>query len=89
MKKGGFLSIPVLAVISLMGFVYYTTVFVFLEQWLGLDSLPGILNAFAFSFFGFMGLVSFFVSVLTDPGGVPSSFAPDSEDPQKNVSLSS
>lgn len=84
MKKGGFLSIPVLAVISLMAFVYYTTVFVFLEQWLGLDSSPGILNAFAFSFFGFMGLVSFFVSVLTDPGGVPSSFAPDSEDPQKN-----
>lgn len=83
-KKGSLLSIPVLLVIALMGFVYYTTVFVFLDQWLGLYSSPGIINALAFSFFALMGSISFFVAVLTDPGGVPSSFAPDSEDPQQN-----
>lgn len=81
------LSIPVILVVALMGFVYYATVFVFLDRWLGLDSSPGIINALAFSFFAVMGSVSFFVAVLTDPGGVPSSFAPDSEDPQKNVSF--
>ncbi|ONK79500.1 uncharacterized protein A4U43_C01F6990 [Asparagus officinalis] len=89
MKKGRILSIPVLAVISLVGYVYYTTVFVLLDQWLGLNSSPGFLNAVIFSFFAFMGLVSFFVSVLTDPGGVPSSFAPDSEDPQKHQGVKS
>ncbi|CAL9079197.1 unnamed protein product [Musa textilis] len=83
-EKGRFMSPPVLLVISLIGFVYYTTVFIFIDVWLGLGTGPGLLNALIFSWLAFMCLFSFFVTVLTDPGGVPPSFAPETEDPQKD-----
>ncbi|OAY67351.1 probable protein S-acyltransferase 15 [Ananas comosus] len=82
-KKAGFLSLPVLAVLALMAFDYYATVFVFLEEWLGLKTSPGSLNAIVFTWLASMCFVSFFVATCTDPGGVPSSFAPETEDPQK------
>ncbi|XP_077226126.1 DHHC-type zinc finger family protein [Tasmannia lanceolata] len=77
-----FLSLPVWAVFLLMGFVYYTTVFIFIEDWLGLKSSAGILNALFFSLFAFLCLISFFASILIEPGHVPSSFIPEIEDPQ-------
>ncbi|RWW66150.1 hypothetical protein BHE74_00026499 [Ensete ventricosum] len=80
------MSPPVLLVISLIGFVYYTTVFIFIDDWLGLGTGPGFLNALIFSWLAFMCLFSFFVTVLTDPGSVPPSFAPETEDPRKDVS---
>ncbi|XP_072966763.1 probable protein S-acyltransferase 15 [Typha angustifolia] len=88
-KKGGFLSLPVLAVILMMGFVYYATVFVVLGDWLGLESSPGLVNAVIFSWFAFMCFVSFFVAAFTDPGGIPSSFAPEMEDPQREHGVNS
>lgn len=84
MKKTKFLSLPILAVVSLMAFVYYVTVFVFLEGWLGIGTSQGVLNAAIFSFSALMALLSFFAAALTDPGGVASSFAPETEDPQRN-----
>ncbi|KAF8397743.1 hypothetical protein HHK36_016665 [Tetracentron sinense] len=80
MKIKRFLSIPVLLVLLLMGFVYNTTVFIFIENWLGLKSSSGILNTFIFSCIAFMCVFSFSASVLMDPGYVPSTFIPDIED---------
>ncbi|XP_021897894.1 probable protein S-acyltransferase 15 isoform X3 [Carica papaya] len=75
-----FLSIPVLGVFLLMGFVYYVTVFVFIEDWVGLRSSAGALNALIFSFLASLCIFSFSVCVVTDPGYVPSSYVPDVED---------
>ncbi|KAG6512504.1 hypothetical protein ZIOFF_030625 [Zingiber officinale] len=81
--KGRLASSPVIAAISLIGVVYYITVFVFVDDLLGLSTSPGRLNACIFSWLAFMCLFSFFVAVLTDPGSVPPSFAPETEDPLK------
>ncbi|XP_074582473.1 putative protein S-acyltransferase 15 [Curcuma longa] len=81
--KGRLASSPVIAVISLMGVVYYITVFVLFDDLLGLSTSAGRFNACVFSWLAFMCLFSFFVAVLTDPGSVPSSFAPETEDPLK------
>ncbi|KAH1139293.1 hypothetical protein AAZX31_10G197100 [Glycine max] len=85
MKGKRFVSVPVLAVILLMVFVYYCSMFVFLQDWLGLQSSPGTLNAFLFSLFASLSLFSFFSCVLTDPGHVPSSYAPDVEFSKDNA----
>ncbi|XP_030549088.1 probable protein S-acyltransferase 15 isoform X2 [Rhodamnia argentea] len=80
MKWERLLSIPILAVFLLMGFVYYTTLFVSIEDWVGLQSSGGSFHALAFTFLASYSLFSFFVCVLTDPGHVPSSYVPDVED---------
>ncbi|GMG99423.1 hypothetical protein Nepgr_001263 [Nepenthes gracilis] len=79
MKPKKLLSIPVLAVFIVMGFVYYNTVFVFLEDWVGLHSSVGSLNSLIFSLLAFFSLYSFLFCVLTDPGCVPSNYVPDEE----------
>lgn len=79
MKVRRFLSLPVLAVISLMAILYYLTIFVFIEEWIGLQSSPGTLNASILTVFASLCLFSFVVCVLTDPGHVPSSYLPDVE----------
>ncbi|RDY12746.1 putative protein S-acyltransferase 15 [Mucuna pruriens] len=84
MKGKRFLSVPVLAVLLIMIFVYYTSVFIFLHDWLSLQSSPGTLNAFLFSLCASIALFSFFFCILTDPGHVPSSYAPDLEFPINN-----
>ncbi|KAK7279620.1 hypothetical protein RJT34_24675 [Clitoria ternatea] len=84
-KGRRFGSVPVLAVLVLMAFLYYSSVFVFLHGWLGLQTSPGSLNAFIFSLFASLSLFSFFSCVLTDPGGVPSSYAPDLEFSKDNA----
>ncbi|XVF75571.1 hypothetical protein PTKIN_Ptkin13bG0197700 [Pterospermum kingtungense] len=80
MKYPKFFSIPVVAVFLLMGFVYYITVFIFIEDWVGLQSSSGTLNAMIFTFLASMCLFSFSVGVLSDPGQTPSSYIPDVED---------
>lgn len=94
MKYRKFFSIPVVAVFSFMGFVYYLTVLIFIEDWVGLKSSSGSLNAIIFTFLASLCLFSFVVGVLTEPGQIPSSYLPDVEDsfsvsdqePKKNVS---
>lgn len=85
-----FLSIPILAVFLLVGFVYYITVFIFIEDWVGLRSSSGSLNALNFTFLASLCVFSFFVCVLTDPGHVPASYVPDVEesDEQTNRNVS-
>ncbi|KGN47840.1 probable protein S-acyltransferase 15 [Cucumis sativus] len=78
MKK--FISIPIFSVLSLMGFVYYITVFIFIQDWTGLLTSPGLINSFIFTYLASLCLFSFAVCVLTDPGSVPSSYLPDFEE---------
>lgn len=75
-------SLPIFLVLSLMIFISYTTIFIFLDRWLSLKSSTGILNAAIFSLISFMALISLSIAVFKDPGSVPSNYAPDSEDPQ-------
>lgn len=75
-----FLSIPVVSVILVMGFVYYMTLFVFIDDWVGLQSSAGKLNAFVFSVLASLCLFALSICVLIDPGRVPASYAPDVED---------
>lgn len=75
-----FRSIPVCMVFLAMGFVYYVTLFVFLADWIGLQSSAGSLNIAIFTFLIGFCVFSFLVCVLTDPGHVPSSYVPDAED---------
>nr|XP_043616839.1 probable protein S-acyltransferase 15 [Erigeron canadensis] len=74
-----FISIPILAVLLLMELVYYGTVFIFLEDWTGLDSSTGFTNMVVFTLLASFTFFSFLVCVLTDPGGVPSGYLPDIE----------
>ncbi|XP_022743033.1 probable protein S-acyltransferase 15 isoform X2 [Durio zibethinus] len=80
MKYRKFFSVPIFAVFLLIGFVYCMTVFIFIEDWVGLQSSVGSLNAMIFSFLASLCLFSFFVGVLTDPGHIPFSYLPDVED---------
>ncbi|KAL6578090.1 hypothetical protein OROMI_010418 [Orobanche minor] len=82
MKIKRFLSIPVLSVLLLFGFIYYATIFVFIEDWYGFRSSAGLLNSLIFSFLGSLCAFSLLVCVLSDPGGVPSGYIPDVEDNQ-------
>ncbi|GFP91843.1 probable protein s-acyltransferase 15 [Phtheirospermum japonicum] len=82
MKIKKFLSIPVLAAFILFGFIYYVTVFVFIEDWYGIQSSAGLLNTLIFSVLACLCFFSLLVCVLKDPGGVPSGYVPDVEDNQ-------
>ncbi|XP_023753799.3 probable protein S-acyltransferase 15 [Lactuca sativa] len=80
MKWRRFVLFPILAVLVLMEMVYYGTVFIFLDDWLGLQSPTGWINAVIFTLLASFTLFSFFVSVLTDLGGVPSGYFLDIEE---------
>ncbi|RXI07500.1 hypothetical protein DVH24_005273 [Malus domestica] len=60
--------------------VCYITVFIFIDDWVGLKSYAGSLNALVFIFLASLCLFSFFCCVLTNPGHVPASYVPDVED---------
>ncbi|KAG4127369.1 hypothetical protein ERO13_D10G212000v2 [Gossypium hirsutum] len=93
MKLKNFLSLPIFSVFFVMGFVYYITVFILIEDWVGLQTSAGSLNSMIFTTLVCLCVLSFLVGVLTDPGRVPSSYIPDVEDtsfasdqePKKNV----
>ncbi|XP_052199242.1 probable protein S-acyltransferase 15 isoform X2 [Diospyros lotus] len=80
MKWQRFVSVPVFLAIILLGFVYYVTIFIFLEDWLGLQSSAGSLNALIFTLLASLCVFSFSICVLTEPGHVPSTYVPDVED---------
>lgn len=94
MKCQRFLSIPIFAVLLLMGFVCYITVFIFIDDWVGLQSSAGSLNALILTILASLCLFSFSSCVLIDPGYAPASYIPDVEDsgisdqePMKDVSF--
>jgi palmitoyltransferase len=80
MKCNRFVSVPVLSVFVLIGLVYYVTIFIFLEDWLGFRSSAGLLNALIFTALASLTIFSFFVCAITDPGGLPPAYVPDIEE---------
>ncbi|KAH0934018.1 hypothetical protein HID58_011135 [Brassica napus] len=86
MKRKGFgFSLPVTAVILVIGFIYFSTVFTFIDRWLSLASSPGIANAAAFTALALMCVYNYSIAVFRDPGRVPPNYMPDVEDPKSPV----
>eukprot|EP00268_Persea_americana_P017731 TRINITY_DN1858_c0_g1_i1.p1 TRINITY_DN1858_c0_g1~~TRINITY_DN1858_c0_g1_i1.p1 ORF type:complete len:283 (-),score=23.48 TRINITY_DN1858_c0_g1_i1:465-1313(-) len=73
-------SLPILLVLSAICFIYYTTVFVVIDEWLGLSTSQGLMNASFFSILALMSVVTYTIAIVRDPGHVPSSYVPDVED---------
>ncbi|KAG8390598.1 hypothetical protein BUALT_Bualt01G0100200 [Buddleja alternifolia] len=82
MKLKRFVSIPIVSVFVFLGFSYYVTIFIFIEDWFGLQTSAGVLNSLIFTLLIFLFLFSFSVCVLTNPGEVPASYVPDVEQNQ-------
>uniref|UniRef100_A0A2P2K8J5 S-acyltransferase n=2 Tax=Rhizophora mucronata TaxID=61149 RepID=A0A2P2K8J5_RHIMU len=85
MKRGLSFSLPVTAVVLAIGYIYFSTVFVFIERWFGLTSSPGIMNASVFTAVALMCVFNYAVAIFTDPGRVPSTYMPDVEDSHNSV----
>ncbi|KAL8262371.1 hypothetical protein R6Q59_026420 [Mikania micrantha] len=73
-------GIHVILVSLAIVYIYFSTIFVFLNQWFGLRSSPGIINILVFTAVAIMCICNYVVAMFTDPGRVPPSFAPDIED---------
>ncbi|KAL8166852.1 hypothetical protein V2J09_008351 [Rumex salicifolius] len=84
MRFNRLISIPIFSVLTVMSLVYYITIFIFLRDLVDLNSSVGSLNVIVFTFFGALSLFSFFVSVLNDPGRIPSNYIPDVEGDQSS-----
>ncbi|KAK8632960.1 hypothetical protein V6N13_013816 [Hibiscus sabdariffa] len=78
-------SLPVTVVVSAIIFVYFCTVFVFIDRWFGLMTSPGIMNAVAFTGVAVMCVLNYALAIIMDPGRVPSTFLPDIEDSSVTV----
>ncbi|GAB4833831.1 Probable protein S-acyltransferase 16 [Ancistrocladus abbreviatus] len=74
------LSLPVFFVVFAICYIYFTSIFIFLDKWLGLWSSPGLINAVVFTGIAVMCVFNYLVAIITDPGRVPVSFVPDVED---------
>ncbi|CAK9237059.1 unnamed protein product [Sphagnum troendelagicum] len=80
MDFGRFVSLPVVVVLLIMGFVYHTVVVWVIQPWLSLSTASGLANAMLLTALCIMALVSYALAVIQDPGRVPSSYLPDLED---------
>ncbi|KAK3034266.1 hypothetical protein RJ639_032201, partial [Escallonia herrerae] len=80
MARGCRFSLPVTAVATAAAYIYFSTLLVFIDQWFGLWTSPGVMNALGFTAVTLMCLSNYAVAIFTDPGRVPSAFAPDIED---------
>ncbi|XVF08117.1 hypothetical protein REPUB_Repub06bG0198100 [Reevesia pubescens] len=80
MKKGFSFSLPVTIVVSAIVFIYFSTVFIFIDHWFGLMTSPGLMNAVVFTAVAVMCVFNYRFAIFTDPGRVPSTFMPDIED---------
>lgn len=80
MKRGCRFSFHLSVIVAAINYIYFSTVFVFIDQWFGLWSSPGLLNAVVFTCLALMCIYTCALAILTDPGRIPSSFVPDVED---------
>ncbi|KAK7390522.1 hypothetical protein VNO78_25830 [Psophocarpus tetragonolobus] len=83
--KSPALSLPVTSVVLAIAYIYLSTVFVFIDRWLGLFSSPGIINAAAFSALAAACAATYRVAVCSDPGRVPATYMPDVEDTESPI----
>ncbi|CAN1135194.1 Probable protein S-acyltransferase 16 [Linum perenne] len=80
MKRRPRFSLPVIVVLLVITFIYFATVFVFVDRWFGLMSSPGLMNAAVFTAVAIMCIFNYCAATMTDPGRVPSTYLPDIED---------
>ncbi|XVE76388.1 hypothetical protein DITRI_Ditri12bG0168600 [Diplodiscus trichospermus] len=80
MKRGFRFSLPVIAAVSAIAFIYFCTVFIFIDRWFGLMTSPGVMNAFVFTGVAVLCVLNYGFAIFADPGRVPFSFMPDIED---------
>ncbi|KAJ4979411.1 hypothetical protein NE237_010191 [Protea cynaroides] len=85
MRRSGSISLPVLVVLSAICYIYYTTLFIFIDGWLGLKTSPGLMNALIFTATVCMCVFNYAAAILRDPGSIPPSFVPDIEDAQTPI----
>ncbi|GKV05865.1 hypothetical protein SLEP1_g17820 [Rubroshorea leprosula] len=85
MKRGCSFSFHTAAVFSAIAFIYFSTIFIFIERWFGLMSSPGIMNAVVFTGVAGMCIFNYAGAIRKDPGRVLSSYVPDIEDAQNPV----
>ncbi|KAL5709549.1 protein S-acyltransferase [Ranunculus cassubicifolius] len=85
MHQRGAISLPIIVVIATIGFIYYATIFVFIDHWLGLKTSQGLMNVAIFTFMAIMCLVTYVIAIRKDPGMVPDSFVPDIEDEENPI----
>eukprot|EP00898_Chlorokybus_atmophyticus_P008622 jgi/Chlat1/8761/Chrsp90S08123 len=78
------LSLPVLLVLGLFGFIYCSVTFWAILPWLSF-SAPGILHLGLFSSLTVASLLSYFVAVLTPAGSVPWGWSPELEDASSSL----
>lgn len=75
-----FLSLPVMVVLGVIGFVYHTVVVLVLQPWLSLSTSSGLANFGLLTLLCAMALLSYTLAVVRDPGYIPTSYLPDLED---------
>lgn len=80
MAFGRFISLPVMVVLLIIGFVYHTIVFFVLKPWVNLSTTSGIANLILLTVLCSMALFSYTLAVIRDPGYIPASYLPDVED---------
>jgi len=74
-------------VVCLVGFAHLTYSFTISYRWLGLNGLFGFIDALISNYLIFQLFYNYLLSVLTDPGRVPSGWKPDnlSEEQMKEI----
>ncbi|XP_021691169.2 probable protein S-acyltransferase 16 isoform X3 [Hevea brasiliensis] len=85
MKQASGFSVPVAIVVLAIIYIYFSTLFVFIDGWFGLMSSPGIMNALVFTAVALMCVLNYAFAILTDPGSVPSTYMPNIEDADSTI----
>lgn len=75
-----FVSVPVVVVLLIIGFVYHTVVVLVIHPWLNVSTASGFANVALLTILCTMALLSYTLAVVRDPGYIPSSYLPDLED---------
>ncbi|XP_073271655.1 probable protein S-acyltransferase 16 [Primulina huaijiensis] len=85
MARGFTFAFHVGLVMAVFTCVYFMTMLVFIDRWFGLDSSLGMLNAVVYTYLAVVFANSYRLAMFTDPGRVPASFVPHSENSQRAV----
>ncbi|KAM0932751.1 putative protein S-acyltransferase [Dioscorea sansibarensis] len=73
--------LPDVIVFLVIVYLYYATVFVVIDNWLGLSCVVGFLNAVLFSGLTAMTVLTCIMAISSNLGTVPPFYRPDLENP--------
>jgi palmitoyltransferase len=83
--RPGYITLPIISVLAAIGYVYYTTVFLAIPAWLGLNTAAGVANAAAYTALAVACVATYGLAITRDPGRVPPAFVPDVEDAETPI----